>query len=449
LALQDNLTAPAADNEIRPEERGGCLDGRVIFRFAHAFESGGGTERYLEDLDGVLLGRNAATVIRMHLTRDCSPKGETEATVGKGRLIRVPLPILPANDAAPARHSPGLRLKQIARDWILYNPLVWRAVGARCAASYRLQPEPGQADGAGRAAAEIFRSHRVDLVVLHFFGGFDAGEVLAEARKARVPVAILNHFSNDRFLHLAIRKHAMLANGVAGVNGLDVPTYLRDRFTNLSDGIDTHFFQCANARPLQNAPAEPIVLLPARVTREKGQMDLVRAVALLRKSGIVCSVVFAGRADDAGFIDELRRETAKAGLGESVRFLGNISIEDLRDWYAASTVVAYPTYHHEGVPRGILESQAMGVPVVAYASGGIAEGILPGKSGFLLPPGDIQGLTMRLREILSSPPMRISLGSCGRLEIEKRFSLPALADRHEQFYVKTISDFHSTAVPVN
>jgi glycosyltransferase involved in cell wall biosynthesis len=260
---------------------------------------------------------------------------------------------------------------------------------------------------------------------------------------------MLNHFSNDRFLHLAIRKHATLADAVAGVNGLDVPRYLDDRFTNLSDGIDTRFFHSANAGPLPDAPAGPIVLLPARVIREKGQMDLVRAVSLLRKSGILCSVVFAGRADDAGFIDELRREIAEAGLGESARFLGNIGIQDLRDWYAASSVVAYPTYHHEGLPRVVLESQAMGVPVVAYASGGIAEGILPGKSGFLLPPGDIQGLTMRLRELLSSSPMRLSLGTCGRLEIEKRFSLPALADRHEQFYVKTISDFHSTAAPVN
>jgi glycosyltransferase involved in cell wall biosynthesis len=280
---------------------------------------------------------------------------------------------------------------------------------------------------------------------MHFFGGADADEVIREARKYRVPVAILNHFSNDRFLHLAIRKHAMLADAVAGVSGLDVPTYLRDRFTNLSDGIDVRFFHRGNARPLGNGPAEPIVLLPARVIREKGQLDLVRAVSLLRKSGILCSVAFAGRADGAGFVDELRREIGNAQISESVRFLGNISIEALRDWYAASSVVAYPTYHHEGLPRAVLESQAMGVPVVAYASGGVADGILPGKTGFLLPVGDIQGLSKRLGELLSSPALRASLGSGGRAEIERRFSLPALAERHEHFYSETISNFRARA----
>jgi glycosyltransferase involved in cell wall biosynthesis len=428
---------------VAPE--GGPLDGRVILRFAHAFESGGGTERYLDDLDGLMLERNATTLIRMHLTRDPSFRGEIEEVAGKGRLIRVPLQILPLTDGAPGPvgHSLGHWLKEKARNLVLYNPLVWRAVGAKSAASYRLRPEPGQAEGAGRVAAEILRSRRVDLVVLHFFGGYDAGEVLDEARKARVPVAILNHFSNDRFLHLAIRKHAMLADGVAGVNGLDVPTYLRNRFINLSDGIDVRFFDRTNARPLENGPAEPIILLPARIVREKGQLDLVRAVSMLRKSGVICSIVFAGRADDSAFVDELRREIAETGLAESVRFLGNIGIEELRDWYAASAVVAYPTYHHEGLPRTVLESQAMGVPVVAYASGGVADGILAGKTGFLLPAGDIQGLTMRLRELLSSPALQASFGLRGRAEIEKRFSLPALADRHEQFYGKIISDFNA------
>ena len=59
----------------------------------------------------------------------------------------------------------------------------------------------------------------------------------------------------------------MLANGVAGVNGLGVPRYLRGRFTNLSDGIDTEFFRRANARPLADPPSHPIILLPARSIR--------------------------------------------------------------------------------------------------------------------------------------------------------------------------------------
>lgn len=426
----------------------GPLAGTTILRFAHAFESGGGTERYLEDLDRALLERNAMTVVRLHLTRNPSSKGVTEEPIGQGLLVRVPLAILPGNDSpSPSdEHSFRLRLKQLVRDWVLYNALVWRAAGAKWTAALRLPRQPGQAIGAGLAAADVLRSHRIDLVMLHFFGGADADEVVNEARKAGIPFAVLNHYSNDRFLHLAIRKHAMLANGVAGVNGLGLPRYVRSRFTNLSDGIDTEFFRRANARPLDNPPRQPIILLPARVVREKGQLDLVRAVASLRQSGLECCVAFAGRVDSSGFVDELWQEIGRTALTGCVRFLGNLTVEELRDWYAASAVVAFPTYHHEGLGRVIVEAQAMGVPVIAYATGGVAEGIAHGKTGYILPTGDIPGLAARLRELLSSPSLRASMGACGRAAAESRFSLSALADRHERFYSKVIEAFKAPGV---
>lgn len=419
----------------------GPLDHLTVLRFAHAFETGGGTERYLDDLDHALLERNAMTVVRLHLTRGAAPPAPIATPVGRGQLVRFPLAIRPANPSSSPADARSWRavLKQRARDWVLYHPLVWRSGGARWTASHRLPPQPGQALGAGPAAAEVLRTRRVDLVMLHFFGGADADEVVTEARRAGVPLALLNHYSNDRFLHLAIRKHAMLADGVAGVNGLDVPRYLRGRFTNLSDGIDTDFFRRELARPLPDGPRSPVILLPARVVREKGQLDLVRAAALLRDSGLVCTLAFAGRVDASDFVGELRAAITRAGLAEQVQFLGNLSIEELRDWYAASAVVAFPTYHPEGLGRVIVEAQAMGTPVVAYATGGVPDGIAPGTTGCLLPAGDIAGMARHLRELLGSPARRAAMGAAGRVAAETRFSLAALADRHERFCARLIA----------
>ncbi len=423
-----------------PSTHPGVLNGKTIMRFAHAFESGGGTERYLDDLDRTLLDRNAMTVIRLHLTCDPSPRGPTEESIGLGRLVHIPLPIISSRNpgSIPEKRSLPSRLKRRLRDGLLYNPLVWGLVGARWAVSRRLPREPGQAVGAGIAAGGLLRTRKVDLVMLHFFGGADADEVVTEARRFRVPFAVLNHYSNDRFLNLAIRKHAMLADGVAGVNGLDVPGYVRRRFINLSDGIDTGFFHRSRAQPLENPPPHPIILLPARVVREKGQLDLLRVASLLRQSGIECCLAFAGRVDASGFVEELRREIARAGLTECVRFLGDLGVEELRDWYAASAVVAFPTYHHEGLGRVVIEAQAMETPVVAYATGGVPEGIAPGKTGHLLPTGDISGFAECLRELLISPSLQASIGTRGRKAAEERFSLPALADRHERFYSQVI-----------
>ena len=321
---------------------------------------------------------------------------------------------------------------------MLYNPLVWTTFGARWTASLRLSHRPGQALGAGDAAADVLRSHHIDLVMLHAFGGADADEVMVESQKAGVPIALLNHYSNDRFLHLAVRKHAMQADHVAGVSGLDVPHYVRDRFTNLSDGIDTAFFQRSNARPLSDPPPHPIVLLPGRVAREKGQMDLIRAAALLRQSGVKCSLAFAGRINSSCFVHELHQAIARMGMNRQVHFLGELSTEELRDWYAASAVIAFPTYD-EGLGRVSVEAQAMSVPVVAYATGGVPEGIRSGHTGYLLPTGDIRGFADRLRELLASPFLRSSLGTNGRQAAETHFSLAALADRHERFYSQIIT----------
>jgi len=426
----------------------GPLDGLAILRFAHAFESGGGTERYLDDLNRALLARNAMTIIQIQLTRNPTAGGPIEIPSGKGRLILIPLTISTGNEGQSSADEHTLRylLKQWFRDFVIYNPLIWRLGTARWTASYRLKYRPGQAVGAGPAAAEMLRSHQVDLVMLHFFGGADADDVITAARLAAVPYTVLNHYSNDRFLHLAIRKHAMLANGVAGVNSLGLPRHVRNGFANLSDGIDTDFFRCELARPLENPPSEPILLLPARIVREKGQLDLVRAAVSLHKAGIPCCVAFAGRSDSSGFIDELRSEIHQAGMAAYVHFLGSLNLEQLRDWYAASSIVVLPTYHHEGLPRVILEAQAMGRPVVAYAMGGMEEGVASGKTGYLLRPGDYSGLAGRLRELLLSPSLREVMGACGRKEAEARFSLTALADRHERFYAQVIAGFNKPAV---
>ena len=426
---------------------GGLLAGKTILRFAHAFESGGGTERYLDDLDRALLERNAMTIVRLHLTRDAMPTVPTESAMGRGKLICVPLGLRPGN-AGPAnadQHSWRFRLKQLLRDRVLYQPLIWHAGAARWTAAYQLRPEPGQALGAGTAAAAALRNHPVDLAMLHFFGGADAEEVINEIRLAHVPVAMLNHYSNDRFLHLAIRKHTMLAQGLAGVNGLGLPRYLHGGFANLSDGIDTDFFRRDKAQPLTEPPSSPLILLPARVVREKGPLDLVRAVASLRRSGLDSCIAFAGRVDSSLFLDELHRTIEKFGMRSNVLFLGALGLEELRNWYAASAVVALPTSHHEGLPRVILEAQSMGVPVVAYAMGGVAEGIENGKTGYLLKKGDIFGLAGRLHDLLASTSLREAMGLNGREAAERRFSLSALAERHEQFYLQVMSRTRSNS----
>lgn len=416
----------------------GGLDGRTIIRFAHAFRSGGGMERILDDLDGILLARNSATIVRMHLA---SKSDETEQCMarGRGRLVLVPLELPDGHrQLAPDREqaSPGLRT--VVRNRILYQSLVWRLIGRRYVLRRPLRRRPGEVANAGPRFAAICERFKPDLCMMHFFGGSDADEIIHEARVRRIPVALENHFANERFLHAAIRRHAMVADAVAGMNGLDVPDYLQPRFVNLRDGIDLACFDPARAHAPSNRPPGPVLFLPSRIVRPKGQLDVVRAAARLTREGLNASVVFAGRVDSASFLNELKAEIQQLGLNDRVRFLGELSPEALRDWYAAATLLVFPTHHHEGLGRVIVEAQAMELPVVAYATGGVPEGIRDPETGFLVPTGDLGRLVERIGRLLRDPERRRLMGQAGRRFVMTEYSLEALARRHEAFYLNAI-----------
>jgi len=391
-------------------------------------------ERLIEDLDQTLLQRNAMTIVRMHFGRD--PRLQrTEEARGQGRLVRIGMPSTPGLESSYAEEP--IRQwdwRQALRRRVLNQPLVWRCLVAPWVRRRRLRPRPGEMIGAGSAFRELTREFRFDLCLLHFFGGADADEVIREAHRQNLPIALSNHFANDRFLHLAIRQHVLLADRVAGVNGLQVPAFLQAGFVNLADGIDLDFFSPDHARPLVEPSSLPLLFLPARVLRSKGHWDVVQCARRLHDRGLPVNVAFAGRADSNRFVAELRGEVDRLRLSAHVRFLGPRDPAQLRDWYHASAVTVFPTYHPEGLGRITIESQAMGTPPVAYATSGVAEGIREGESGFLVRTGDVEALSDRVEEILRDPDRRQRMAAAGRAFVARTYSLPAFAARHEAFY---------------
>jgi glycosyltransferase involved in cell wall biosynthesis len=81
----------------------------------------------------------------------------------------------------------------------------------------------------------------------------------------------------------------------------------------------------------------------------------------------------------------------------------------------------------------LLEAQAMGVPAVVHRIGGTAEGVVEGRTGFVLPPGDFAGLVTAVARLLRDPALRQACSVAGRQLARAKFSLEALAGRHEAF----------------
>jgi glycosyltransferase involved in cell wall biosynthesis len=142
----------------------------------------------------------------------------------------------------------------------------------------------------------------------------------------------------------------------------------------------------------------PIIMLPGRLTRWKGQLDLVAAVAALGRSDVLCLLVGSDEGRPS-FRRELETTIAARGLGEVFQLA-----DDCNDMPAAlmlADVVVSASNRPEGFGRVIVEAQAMGRPVVATDHGGARETILPNETGWLVPPGDPQALSGAIAEALS------------------------------------------------
>src|SRR5262249_39941047 len=120
-------------------------------------------------------------------------------------------------------------------------------------------------------------------------------------------------------------------------------------------------------RQLRVGVSDPIVLLVGRITRRKAQADLVEAAGILRErggAGFVC--VFAGEIEKPDYMAELDGRVRALGLEARVRFPGNLA--DMPAAYMLADV-SLNISEAEGLPRVVLESQAMGVPVIVSDTG--------------------------------------------------------------------------------
>lgn len=104
---------------------------------------------------------------------------------------------------------------------------------------------------------------------------------------------------------------------------------------------------------------------------------------------------------------ELEALIDQYGLAQHVRFTG--WRKDALEIVSLMDIVIHPSLA-EGFGRAVLESMALGKPVIASAVGGLREAIQDGRNGYLVEPGDVETIALRWRELLSSPELRQELG---------------------------------------
>jgi glycosyltransferase involved in cell wall biosynthesis len=217
----------------------------------------------------------------------------------------------------------------------------------------------------------------------------------------------------------------------------------REKLRMIPRGVDTGRFDSARVEAArveklrqewQIPKGQPVILLPGRLTRWKGQDTFIEAIARLKRRDVTCLIVGSG---DAGYRDELARAIRQRGLDGVVRLT-----DECRDMPAAfrlADIVVSASTRPEGFGRVIVEAQAMGCLVIATEHGGAEETILHGKTGWLIPPRDADKLAEALAKTLALPAAeRTSIGERAIAHVRANFTTALMTARTLAVYEEVL-----------
>jgi len=179
-------------------------------------------------------------------------------------------------------------------------------------------------------------------------------------------------------------------------------------------------------RPLPS----PLIVSIGRISPEKGQIDLIEALALLKAEGRCVSAMLVGDGPDR---ERVWERACALGLQDSLIMPGYVAHPE-RVLEEADLLVL-PS-HTEGLPNVVLEALAMGVPVLATRVGGTPEVILEGETGRLVVPRSPDSLARAIADFIANPAPWRQMAARGRALVETTFNFQTRTRKLEAIYAR-------------
>jgi colanic acid/amylovoran biosynthesis glycosyltransferase len=263
-----------------------------------------------------------------------------------------------------------------------------------------------------------------DLIIAHFGENGIGMEKMIRCGFLKAPLITVFHgydihWQSHNFLQkqaayrkLFLHGQAFVANGKYGREKLKVLGAPPDKCFIIPAGFNTDPFRnVVTVEPTFNHFCSV-----GRLIELKGHKFALKALAVLYKKGFTQWVYTV--AGDGEQMEVLRNQAIQSGIGNQVKLPGYLSPDEVRELLGKSTVYIHPsitdnTGRAETQGLAIQEAQAMGLPIVAFASGGIPDGV-PAETGILVPEGDVEGLANALQTLMESPQLRQKMGEAGR-----------------------------------
>jgi len=176
----------------------------------------------------------------------------------------------------------------------------------------------------------------------------------------------------------------------------------------------------------------PVVGKIARLFPLKGHDAFLQAAARIAAEEPECRFLLVG---DGILRRELEEEARRLSIGDRTIFAGLVPPEEVAPFIQAMDVVVH-TSLREGIARVIPQAGAVGKPVVTYELDGAPEVVREGFSGFLVSPGDVEGIARRTLELLRDPSLRAEMGARGRAFAAEHYPAVRMVDAINAVYAR-------------
>ncbi len=312
-----------------------------------------------------------------------------------------------------------------------------------------------------RLAAAI-KTHKVD--VIHARSRAPAWSALMAARRTGIPFVTTYHGIYSQKGRAKALYNSVMARGDAVIaNSRYTADLIAERHPFAKDNI-TVIYRGSDLSALAPASVDnsrkqalsedwglekgrPVILQLARVTGWKGQRVVIEAMAKLRDAGETAPIaILAGDAQGRdAYLWDLRDRIAKNRLQDQVRLVGHCA--DVPAALALADISVVASVEPEAFGRAAVEAQAADVPVVVSDLGAVPETVLAppeypdeDRTGWRVPPGDAEALSVALRHALAlSSSERAALTARARDHVTRQFSVETMCERTLAVYRQVLS----------
>ena len=199
-------------------------------------------------------------------------------------------------------------------------------------------------------------------------------------------------------------------------------------------GVNTNYY--SKDEKIKTNIKEPIILFPARIIKEKGIVELLKACSNLWNNGKIFKLKIVGDFDKGNRSFLTKKEIySLISHPNRVDFLGHIT--NMRSIYLDSDIVVLPSWR-EGISMSLLEAGSMECPVITTNVPGCRDIVEHGINGLLVPPKDPIAIELALDFLIKNRALAKKLGKNLRKKIIRDFDQEVIIKQTMEIYKKGI-----------